>query len=61
MMDRYMLFRKLMDTMAEDWEILEANMISYSKEMEIQGRCLGWEFSLRVIPVEVKEDAQELE
>lgn len=57
MMDRYLLFRTLLDQMAENFEILDADMNNYLKEIDIQGRCPGWEFSLKVIPVEVQKDA----
>lgn len=55
-MDRYQLFRILLDQVGENFEILDADMNSYLKEIEIQGRCPGWEISLTVRQVEVKED-----
>lgn len=51
-MDRYQLFRMMMDKLAEDFEINDASMNNYSREIEIQGRCPGWEVSLRIVPVE---------
>lgn len=55
-MDRYQLFRKAMDTLAEDYELLEATMINYQREIDIKGRCPGWEISVRIVPVEDVEE-----
>jgi hypothetical protein len=35
--DRYQLFRKAMDNLAEDCEILEATMCNYQQDVEIKG------------------------
>ena len=57
-MDRYQLFRMMMDKLAEDFEINDASMNNYSREIEIQGICPGWEVTLRIVPVEeVQKDA----
>lgn len=57
MMERYQLFVHLLNQMAENFEVTEANMNTYLHEIEIQGVCPGWELSLTVRPMEVKEDA----
>lgn len=36
-MDRYELFRRLMDMVAEDYEVNGANMYNYAGEIEISG------------------------
>jgi hypothetical protein len=45
-----------MDNLAEDCEILEATMCNYQQDVEIKGRCPGWEISVRIVPVEDVEE-----
>lgn len=56
MMFRYQLFLNLMKQISENFEVTEANMNTYLREIEIQGVCPGWEISLKVTPVEVERD-----
>ena len=37
MMDRYMLFRKLMNLVSEDYKVTDANMNNYVGDIEIFG------------------------
>ena len=37
MMDRYMLFRTLMDLVADDYEVTDADMYNYAGNIEIFG------------------------
>lgn len=55
-MDRYQLFRKIMDNLAEDCVILEATMCNYLGEIEIKGVCPGWVIRVSIDPA--KEDSE---
>ena len=40
-MDRYFIFRKLMDLIADDFEVVDADMKNYSGDIEITGKADG--------------------
>lgn len=37
--DRYYIFRKLLDLVADDWEVTDADMNNYVHEIEITGKA----------------------
>jgi hypothetical protein len=54
-MDRYDIFRKLMDLVADDFEVVDADMKNYSGDIEVQGKADGT--TIR-ITVELEEEEQ---
>ena len=56
-MDRYNIFRALMDFVADNYDVTEATMCNYAKEIEIEGVCGENEIHIRVNIGEVQKDA----
>lgn len=54
-MNRYYIFRKLMNLVAEDFEVVDADMKNYSGDIEVQGKADGT--TIR-ITVELEEEEQ---
>ena len=48
MMDRYILFRKLMDLVADDYDVVDADMRNYAGDIEITGECGGKTIRIKV-------------
>lgn len=51
--DRYYIFRKLLDFVADNWEVTDADMNNYVHEIEITGKADDG--STITIKVELKE------
>lgn len=56
-MDRYNIFRALMDFVADNYDVTEATMCNYVKEIEIKGVSGENEIQICVNIREVKKDA----
>lgn len=56
-MDRYNIFRALMDFVADNYDVTEATMCNYAKEIQIEGVSGENEIHIRVNIGEVKKDA----
>ena len=56
-MERYLLFRKLMDMVSDDYDVVDADMNNYAGEIEIFGASPEGDISITVRLMEVKEDA----
>lgn len=54
-MDRYYIFRKLLDLVSDDFEVVDADMKNYSGDIEVQGKADG--ATIR-ITVEFEEEEQ---
>lgn len=54
-MDRYYIFRKLMDFIADDFEVVDADMKNYAGDIEIDGKADG---AVIKITVEFEEEEQ---
>ena len=48
MMDRYILFRKLMDLVSDDYDVVDADMRNYAGDIEIAGECCGKTIRIKV-------------
>ena len=58
MMDKYYAFRKLMDLVAEEYDVTDADMNNYCGEIDITGVCAdGSKINIRVSMKEGNEDA----
>lgn len=56
MMDKYLLFRKLMDLVADDFEVIDADMCNWDESIEIRGVSDGQEITVTAKLKEVKND-----
>ena len=48
MMDRYILFRKLMDLVSDDYDVVDADMRNYAGDIEITGEYGGKTIRIKV-------------
>lgn len=56
--DRYYIFRKLLDLVADDWEVTDADMNNFSDDIEITGKANdGSTITIRVKLKEANADA----
>ena len=56
MIDKYLLFRKLMDLVDDDFTIIDADMNNWADSMEIVGECDGQKIILTATLKEDKKD-----
>lgn len=56
MIDKYLLFRKLMDLVDDDFTIIDADMNNWADSMEIVGECDGQNIILTATLKEEKKD-----
>lgn len=56
MMDRYILFRKLMDLVSDDYDVVDADMRNYAGDIEITGENEGKTIRIKVELEEVLQD-----
>ena len=56
-MDRYNIFRALMDFVADNYDVTEATMCNFAKEITIEGVSGENEIHISVNLGEVKKDA----
>ena len=52
-MDKYFVFRKLMDFLFDEYEIVDATMNNYAGDIEITGKSKGQTITVKV---EMKEE-----
>lgn len=55
-MDRYSLFRKVMDLVADDFEVTNAKMFNWADSIEISGKYGGMTIKITVEIEEVQQD-----
>lgn len=56
MIDKYLLFRKLMDLVADDFIVIDADMNNWADSIEIVGECDGQKIILTATLKEEKTD-----
>ncbi len=55
-MDRYILFRRLMELLTDDCEIVDAKMKNWDDAIELKAVCAGQEIILSAKIMEVEKD-----
>ena len=53
---RYLLFRKLMDFVSDDYDVTDADMSNYADEIEIFGASPDGDIAITVKLIDVKEE-----